>query len=62
LKRKLLIAHLHKHGCEMLREGAKHSVFYNPSLGLTSTVPRHSEVDDFLSAKICRDLGIPRPS
>jgi hypothetical protein len=23
--------------------------------------PRHTEIDDFLARKICRDLGIPEP-
>jgi len=25
------------------------------------TVPRHREIDEFLVAKICKDLAIPRP-
>jgi mRNA interferase HicA len=61
VKRRLLIAHLRTNQCALLREGAKHSVFVNPSTNQTSTVPRHSEIDDFLAAKICRDLGIPQP-
>ena len=58
MKRRDLISYLASQSCYMLREGAKHSVYYNPTLGLTSTVPRHNEVDDFLARKICRDLGI----
>ncbi len=58
MKLRLPIAHLRKRGCELLRDGSKHSVFANLSTGRTSTVPRHSEIDDFLAAKICRDLGI----
>jgi len=31
---------------------------------LTTTVPRHREINEFLARKICRDLGIsdPQPS
>jgi predicted RNA binding protein YcfA (HicA-like mRNA interferase family) len=61
MKRKKLIKHLLKQGCIFIREGAKHSVFYNPLLKKTSTVPRHSEIDDFLAKKICKDLGISPP-
>lgn len=58
MKRRDLIRHLQAHGSRLVREGAKHSVFYNRQSGRTSTVPRHSEIDDFLARKICRDLGI----
>jgi predicted RNase H-like HicB family nuclease len=27
----------------------------------TSTVPRHTEINDDLARKICKDLGIPQP-
>jgi predicted RNA binding protein YcfA (HicA-like mRNA interferase family) len=62
VKRAALVRHLEEHGCWLLREGGHHSVFFNPETRRTSTVPRHREVDDFLARKICRDLGIPKPS
>jgi len=43
----------------MLREGGRHTVYFNPKTNRTSTVPRHREVNDFLAKKICKDLGIP---
>ena len=61
MKRKALVRHLYAHGCEFLREGARHSIYWNPSLKKTSSVPRHSEIHEFLAKKICRDLGIPEP-
>jgi mRNA interferase HicA len=61
MKRKDLIRYLIKNGCVFVREGAKHSVFFNPLLRKTSTVPRHNEIDNFLAKKICRDLGIEPP-
>jgi len=61
MKRRDLIKHLLKQGCIFVREGARHSVFFNPLVKKSSTVPRHTEVDNFLAKKICRDLGIRAP-
>ena len=61
MKRRNLIRHLERHGCELLREGGNHSVYVNRAAGKASSVPRHREIDDFLVRKICRDLEIPRP-
>jgi len=61
LKRIDLIRHLERHGCQLRREGANHSVFVNPIARKTSTVPRHREINDFLARKICRDLELPEP-
>ena len=58
MKKKDLIKYLIKNGCVFIREGANHSVFFNPLLNRTSTIPRHSEINDFLAKKICKDLGI----
>lgn len=56
-----LIKHLIKQGCVFVREGSRHSVFYNSLTKRSSTVPRHNEINDFLSKKICRDLGTELP-
>ncbi|MBI2452623.1 MAG: type II toxin-antitoxin system HicA family toxin [Parcubacteria group bacterium] len=56
--RKDLLRYLRAHGCLLVREGQRHSVFINPKLERTSTVPRHNEINDFLAEKICKDLGI----
>ena len=61
MKRRLLVHHLEQRGCELLREGANHSIYVNRAAGKTSTVPRHTEINDYLARKICRDLGIPSP-
>ena len=58
MKRIRLTRHLLKEGCVFVREGAKHSVFFNPQTKRVSTVPRHNEINNFLARKICRDLGI----
>ena len=59
MKRKELLRYLHAQGCELLREGARHSVYWNPASRKTSSIPRHTEIHEFLAKKICRDLGIP---
>ncbi|MDH5534910.1 MAG: type II toxin-antitoxin system HicA family toxin [Betaproteobacteria bacterium] len=61
MKRTDLLRHLQQHGCVLLREGGKHSVFVNRATRKTSTVPRHREINDFLARKICRDLEVPNP-
>ena len=61
MKRIDLVRHLEVHGCYLLREGKKHSVYVNAANSQVSTVPRHREIDDFLARKICRDLGILEP-
>jgi predicted RNA binding protein YcfA (HicA-like mRNA interferase family) len=61
MKRRDLIRHLERHGCEFLREGGNHTVYVNRAARKTSTVPRHREIDDSLARKICRDLEIPAP-
>jgi mRNA interferase HicA len=60
VKRRALVRHLEQHACRLLREGANHSIFVS-SAGRTSTVPRHTEINDDLAEKICKDLGIPPP-
>jgi mRNA interferase HicA len=61
MKRRELLRHLKDHGCELLREGGKHSWWYNFELNKRSAVPRHSEIKDILVKKICKDLGILSP-
>ena len=61
MKRLDLIRHLETHGCVLLREGAKHSVYVNRLSGKVSTIPRHREINDFLARKICRDLEVREP-
>ena len=60
MKRRQLLKHLKKHGCELLREGGRHTVYWNPECRRTSTVPRHTEIIDQLAWKICKDLGIEK--
>jgi mRNA interferase HicA len=61
MKRRDLIRHLESHGCHLLREGGKHSIYVNPVANVASPVPRHNEINEYLVRKICRELQIPMP-
>jgi predicted RNA binding protein YcfA (HicA-like mRNA interferase family) len=62
VKRRDLIRHLEANGCELLREGARHSVYVNRRTRKASSVPRHREINEHLARKICRDLEIALPA
>lgn len=61
MKRRDLIRYLKRQGCELLREGRRHSGYVLRAQRTCTTVPRHREIDEFLGQKICKDLGIPPP-
>jgi len=61
MKRRDLIRYIERMGCELLREGGNHSGYVNKHEKKVTTVPRHCEIDENLSRKICKDLGIRKP-
>jgi mRNA interferase HicA len=61
MKRYALIKHLQEHGCYLLREGANHAIYINPANDKQSAVGRHTELDNLLCKKICKQLEIPAP-
>jgi mRNA interferase HicA len=61
MKRRDLLRHLERNGCEQLREGGAHTVFVNRRAAKVTTVPRHNEVNEHLARRICRALEIPDP-
>ena len=61
MKRVDLIRHLEANGCTLLREGARHSVYYNPAVQRTSTIPRDREVKNLTAIRICKQLNVPDP-
>ncbi len=61
MKRRDLIRYLESFGCELLREGGRHSWWHNPSQNRRSAIPRHREINELLARKICRDLGVREP-
>ncbi len=58
MKRNKFLQYLRRHGCVLLREGRSHSWWHNPVLNKRSAIPRHTEVQDLLAKKICKDLGV----
>ena len=61
MKRDDLLRHLRKYGCELLREGGSHSIWWHPETKRKSSVPRHRELRETIAKKICKDLDIPLP-
>jgi mRNA interferase HicA len=61
MKRRDFVRHLSDEGCHISREGAKHSVFFNPENGHLASVPRHREIEIHLARKICRQLNVSPP-
>ncbi|MCL5098355.1 MAG: type II toxin-antitoxin system HicA family toxin [Candidatus Omnitrophica bacterium] len=61
MKRRELVRHLTAEGCVLLREGSRHLWWRKPIRNRRSAVPRHSEIQDVLVRKICRDLEIREP-
>ena len=61
MKRRDLLRHLERHGCEFLREGGRHTVYVNRTARKASTIPRHNDINQDLARKICKDLDVPRP-
>lgn len=60
MKRRRLIRHLRKNGCNLVREGRKHSWWGNSEQGTRAAVPRHTEISNDLAKEICKELEIPR--
>jgi mRNA interferase HicA len=61
MKRTDLIRYLQANGCELFREGGRHSIWWNPANRKTSALPRHVEIVNPTARRICKDLGVPSP-
>jgi predicted RNA binding protein YcfA (HicA-like mRNA interferase family) len=61
MKRQDLSTHLRRHGCEILREGGRHTVYINPINGQKAAVPRHKEIKSTTAREIAKALGISLP-
>ena len=59
MKRLDLLKHLAKHNCELLREGANHSIYLNNDNSRQTAIPRHREIGENTGREICKQLGIP---
>lgn len=61
MKRRALLGHLRKNGCELVREGARHSLWRNADTGERSAIPRHTEIKASTARAICKQIGAPPP-
>jgi len=61
VKRNALLRHLRRYGCILKREGARHSLWMNPTNGAVETIPHHTDIADPLVLRICDGLRVPRP-
>jgi hypothetical protein len=57
MKRVDLIKALDGLGCELVRHGARHDWYRNPTTGVAQPVPRHREIKEHVARRILRMLG-----
>lgn len=60
MKRKELIRQIKREGCVLLRSGAKHDIYLNPSNGNKQPIPRNTEIDNTLASHIIKYLGLEK--
>ncbi|WP_323685748.1 type II toxin-antitoxin system HicA family toxin [Lamprobacter sp.] len=58
MKRGKLIQLLRRNGCELVREGNRHSIWKNIANSELTAVPRHSEIKDLMAHKKANDHPI----
>jgi mRNA interferase HicA len=58
MKRTAFVRELEAAGCVLLRHGARHDVYLNPTTGQKQPVPRHTEIDNALAKHIKKYLGL----
>ena len=59
MKRGQFLSHLKKNNCVLLRNGANHDIYINMKNSQQSAVGRHTELDNTLCKKVCKQLDIP---
>jgi len=56
LRRAELIKTIERFGCILVRHGAKHDWYRNPSTGISQPVPRHREIKEPLAKHVIKML------
>lgn len=60
MKKEKLLKHLRLNHCIPTgRQKGSHAQFRNTETGACTIIPLHSDIDDMLAKKICKQLGIP---
>ncbi len=56
MKRTALIKKIEELGAILIRHGAKHDWFQNPTTRVSQPVPRHNEINEYLARHIIKML------
>ena len=59
MKRRDLIRKIEEGGAVFIRHGGKHDWYQNPKTKMAQSVPRHSEIKEFVAKSIIRKLANP---
>ena len=59
MKRVDLVRQIEELGCVLVRHGARHDWYRNPSTGVSQPVPRHREIREGLARHIIKMLSDP---
>ncbi len=57
MKRTDLIREVEKRGCVLIRHGARHDWYQNPTTKVSQPIPRHTEINDVLARHILKMLS-----
>jgi len=60
MKREKVLKYFRQYGCEIYREGKKHSIIINRVNDRITALPRHPDINDKLVLSLCKDLDIPK--
>lgn len=56
MKRRDLIRHIEEGGAVLIRHGAKHDWYQDPTTKMAQPVPRHTEINEYLAKSIIKKL------
>jgi predicted RNA binding protein YcfA (HicA-like mRNA interferase family) len=57
LKREKLLKEIAKHGAVFIRHGGKHDIYENPVTNVSSQIPRHADIKEFVAKAIIKTLS-----
>jgi mRNA interferase HicA len=49
---------MQREGCQLIRDGSRHTIYRNPANGAKAPEPQHVEIDNRLGTKICQQVSI----
>jgi mRNA interferase HicA len=58
VKRRDLIKKIEENGAVFVRHGGRHDWYQNPETKVCQPVPRHQEINEFLSKSIIKKLSV----